>query len=141
MSQSASHKYITSQQKSAQSTGAGYISFSCEMCHLYLIFWILSPAYGSRSALSNAHIKLGAEEWPPFLVIEKDENGTAIYSGIHMDIIESVQKATNCTFTLVRPPDGLWGNCHEENNCTGMIGLVQRKEVDFAMGIIFMFCI
>ena len=111
-------------------------SLYCEMCHLYLIFWILSPAYGSVSALSNAHVKLGA----PFLVKEKDEKGTYTHSGIHWDLIESLQKSTNCTFTVVRPPDGLWGNCYEENNCTGMIGLVQRKEVDFAIGIIFMFC-
>ena len=80
------------------------------------------------------HIKLGAEAWPPFIVIEKDENGKDIYSGMTWESIESIKKATNCTFTVVRPPDGLWGNCYDVNNCTGMIGLVQRKEVDFAIG-------
>ena len=110
------------------------------MCHLYLLFWIVSPALGSGFALSNAHIKLGAEAWPPFTIIEKDENGKDTFSGINWDVILSIQKATNCTFTVVRPPDGQWGNCYDETNCTGMIGLVQRKEVDFAFGNIFMFC-
>ena len=100
----------------------------------YLILWIFSPTYGFEYALSNANIKLGAEAWPPYLVIEKDENGTDTYSGKAWDLIESIKKATNCQFTVVRPPDGLWGNCYAMDNCTGMIGMVQRKEVDFALG-------
>ena len=78
---------------------------------------------------------MGAEAWPPYLVIERDENGTDKYSGMSWDLLQMIQKGTNCTFTIVRPQDGLWGNCYGINNCSGMIGMVQRKEVDFAIGI------
>ena len=109
--------------------------FSYKMCQIYFLFLIFSPALGSDSRLNNAHIKLGAEAWPPYLVIERDKNGTDKYSGMSWDLLQMIQKGTNCTFTIVRPQDGLWGNCYGINNCSGMIGMVQRKEVDFAIGI------
>ena len=85
--------------------------------------------------LHNKHLKMGAVMFPPFLVKSKDDNGQESYSGLLWDLVEYVQKARNCTFTVVIPPDGLWGNCYGKNNCTGMIGLVSRSEVDFALGI------
>ena len=102
---------------------------------LYLLFFIFPNALGSQHALSNTHIKLGAEPWPPYIVMKKDENGKESYGGIFWDVIKMIQKERNCTFTVVRPYDGQWGNCYGKNNCTGMIGMVQRKEVDFALGM------
>ena len=102
----------------------------------YFLFWIFPNSLGSQYALSNKHIKLGAEPWPPLIVMKKDENGKDNYSGILWDLIKMIQKERNCTFTVVRPSDGLWGSCYGKNNCTGMIGMVQRKEIDFALGCI-----
>ena len=34
--------------------------------------------------------------------------------------------------------DGTWGNCQNGSSCTGMVGMVNRKEVDFAIGISFL---
>ena len=88
-----------------------------------------------QMTLHNKHLKMGAVMFPPFLVKSKDDNGQESYRGLLWDLVEYVQKARNCTFTVVIPPDGLWGNCYGNNNCTGMIGLVNRSEVDFAIGI------
>ena len=37
------------------------------------------------------------------------------------------------TLTEVKTRSG-WGGCDEDNKCTGMIGMVSRNEVDFALG-------
>ena len=82
--------------------------------------------------MSNKHFKIGAVPWPPFLVINKNEKGENSISGPVGDYFGYMQKARNCTFTIVTPSDGLWGNCNGADNCTGVIELVARKEVDFA---------
>ena len=42
-----------------------------------------------------------------------------------------IKQARNLT---VVTGDGYWGKCYNETSCTGMIGMVNRKEVDFAIG-------
>ena len=87
-----------------------------------------------QTTLSNKNLIVAAEPWPPFLV-KKTENGIDKYSGLMWDFMEYIKSARNCSYKLVGSPDGLWGNCYGINNCTGMIGQVNRKEVDFAIGL------
>ena len=110
------------------------------MWYTHLLIWIISPTLGFKSVLNNALVKVALVGRPPYTVIEKDENGTFKYSGPGWDFLYELQKATNCTFAIVRPPDGLFGTCYSMTNCTGMIGMVQRKEVDFALGT-FLLCL
>ena len=72
--------------------------------------------------MHNKHFKIGTVPHPLNDLIGK--------------FLEYVKNARNCTFKEVIPDDGLWGNCYGKNNCSGMIGLVDRKEVDFAIGSI-----
>ena len=52
------------------------------------------------------------------------------------ELLMIMKHARNISFTLVRSADGLWGGtCYSSNNCSGMIGMVNRKEVDLALGI------
>ena len=88
----------------------------------------------TQMSLSNKHLKMGAVPFPPFLVKDKDKNGSESYSGLLWDLVEYIQKARNCSLAVVTPTDGLWGDCYGSNNCTGMIGLVNRSQVDFAIG-------
>ena len=85
--------------------------------------------------LSNRSLILAFEPWPPFLVETKDETGMSTYSGVVGDILEYIKEARNCTFTPVRSPDRLWGDCFGMNNCTGMLGQVNRREADIAIGL------
>ena len=82
----------------------------------------------------NRHFKVGIVPRPPVFAVSKDNNGQDIFGGKLSKTIEYFKNARNCTFQVVIPDDGLWGNCNEEN-CTGMIGLVNRSEVDFAFGM------
>ena len=89
-----------------------------------------------QMTMHNKHFKIGALPRPPFVVISKDKNGQDIMSGLYGKFLEYMKGARNCTFKVVVPDDGLFGNCYGKNNCTGMIGLVNSKEVDFAIGIV-----
>ena len=88
-----------------------------------------------QKSLTNKHLRIGAVVTPPFLVINKDINGNDVYSGLIWDFIEYIQEARNCSVTVIKPVDGLWGHCYGTNNCSGMIGQVNRKEVDIAVGM------
>ena len=50
------------------------------------------------------------------------------------ELILLMKDIRNLTITVVTG-DGTWGFCYNESNCTGMIGMVNRKEVDFAIGM------
>lgn len=86
-------------------------------------------------ALSNKHMKIAYYEWDPMFKIGKNPDGTDKYGGILGNLVVLMQQRRNITFTLMKEPNGMWGNCEGINNCTGMIGMVNRKEADFALGI------
>ena len=109
-------------------------------------FGIQVPAIGYNS-LRNKHLKVAAEIWNPFMIfycneIEMDytdecsDKGNMTYGGALWDLLKLIKQARNVTFSIVRPPTYSWGYCYGANNCTGMIGMVNRGEVDFAIGII-----
>ena len=50
-----------------------------------------------------------------------------------IDIIKFMAKAGNFTYTLVEADD-VCGKCYSRFNCSGMTGLVNRGEVDLALG-------
>ena len=60
-------------------------------------------------------------------------NEKRIYSGILWDLINFMAKEDNFTFTLVEWND-VCGSCFDRYNCSGMTGLVNRGEVDIALG-------
>ena len=106
-------------------------------------FWILLTGFMECQAssteqisLSNKHLKIAITANRLFLYIRKDGNGKVSYSGPFWDTIEYIKKARNLTLTVVIPHERLIGNCYGSNNCTGIIGMVNRKEVDLALGII-----
>ena len=89
-----------------------------------------------QETMANKHLKIGIKAWPPFLTIDVDLNGTETPKGFLWEPVEYWQKARNFTFSLVRPPDDRsWGHCEGKNDCKGLLDLVVRKEVDFAIGM------
>ena len=88
----------------------------------------------AQETMTNRHFKVAAIPTPPFLIIKTLSNGEKILSGQIGDAISFWHYARNFTYTLVKPEDGLYGNCARSNNCSGMIGMVKRNEVDFAIG-------
>ena len=50
------------------------------------------------------------------------------------EILDYLQVSLNFTTSLARPPDGGWGARDDQGNWSGMVGMVKRNEVDFALG-------
>ena len=89
--------------------------------------------------LRNKHLIVEGEYWPPFLMYKYHDDNPftavdGIYSGVMWDLLLFMQEARNFTFTILNKAEWEWGECSSINNCTGMIGMVNRKEVDFALG-------
>ena len=118
----------------------------------FLAGFFLNQASSVRhEGLSNKHLRIAAEPWPPFLSIyclnghEKTflwdwdadcpVGEDRVMGGFMLDLLMFMKEQRNFSFTLVHSVDGLWGgSCHGGNNCSGMIGMVNRKEVDLAIG-------
>ena len=98
-----------------------------------------SAAKVGEEGLRNKHLIIEGDYWRPFLMYKyhDDDPYTAIegtYSGVMWDLLLFMQEARNFTFTILNKAEWEWGECSSVNNCTGMIGMVNRKEVDFALG-------
>ena len=77
---------------------------------------------------------IAAEPWPPYVVLTEGVEGELIVEGLSWEYVKFWLYARNFTYTVVISYDGRAGFCSEPNNCTGTIGMVNRKEVDFALG-------
>ena len=59
-----------------------------------------------------------------------------MYSGILWELLMFMKQARNLTYTIVGMDDAWWGGtCYDSNNCTGMVGSVNRHEADIALGL------
>ena len=118
---------------------------------LGIYFFSILANFGIRvdakgdGALQNKHLKVAAFPWTPFFILYCNENmilwaddcphkDNITYDGVLWEFLNMVKLARNVTFSIMNPPTNTWGYCHTKNNCTGMIGMVNRKEVDFALG-------
>ena len=96
-----------------------------------------------QESLRNKHLMVEGEYWYPYLMWkcpdvgydweEEDCPDDRTYDGIMWHLLLFMQRARNFTFTLVHE-DEEWGLCYAKDNCTGMVGMVNRGEVDFALG-------
>ena len=102
----------------------------------------------SPNSLLNKHLKVAAETWNPFIIFfcngkeiqwnEKcPDKDKMTYGGAVWEIFKLVKLARNVTFTIVRPDKYRWGDCNSPTDCDGMIGMVNRGEVDLAIGLLW----
>ena len=106
-----------------------------------------------NNSLLNKHLKVAAEPYSSFMIFycngrkmgttdKCSDRGSMTYGGALWELLKLVQLTQNVTFSIVRPPNSAkpkWGDCYGVNNCSGMIGMVNRGEVDFAIGKICVF--
>ena len=102
-----------------------------------------------QESLENKHLIVEGEYWYPYLFWlcpgapddglewEEDCPGNRTYDGVMWHLILFMKQARNFTFSLIDQGDYEWGSCSSINNCTGMIGVVNRGEADFALGCKF----
>ncbi|ELU14028.1 hypothetical protein CAPTEDRAFT_222580 [Capitella teleta] len=87
----------------------------------------LFPA--KRFGLNGIQLTVAVKAWPPF-VFEHVTNGSARYGGMAIEIMDHIAEALNFTYQTTTPADKLWGNVLPDGSWTGLIGQLQRKEVD-----------
>ena len=115
------------------------------MFHSFITCAMLMTPASCYQIPANTHLKVAAEPWKPYSIFycsdgkeklneECSVEGNETYGGALWDLLEFIQHARNVTFSILRAPDKAWGVCQGRNNCTGMIGMVNRGEVDFAIG-------
>ena len=97
-------------------------------------------------SLENKHLMIEGQYWYPYFFWECPDYGldwvedcplNRTYDGVMWHLLLFMQRARNFTFTLVHGEEDEWGTCFAVNNCTGMIGVVNNGEVDFALGCNF----
>ncbi|TRY80468.1 hypothetical protein TCAL_13350 [Tigriopus californicus] len=82
---------------------------------------------------SRGHYIVAGEIWPPWL--ERTNHSDPMgFSGITWEILQRTSDILDFTFTFVQPEDGKWGSIDQSGEWNGMIGMIQRKEIDFAIG-------
>ena len=84
--------------------------------------------------MSKSHFIVAADDWSPFFEVNAESSSDKPYSGIMLQLLEYVRESLNFTYEIRRPPDGQWGFVHKNGTVTGMVGMVNRSEVDFALG-------
>ena len=98
------------------------------------ILLLIPGVLGTSSTLDGKHLIIAAEHWPPYLMISGDLEQPVI-SGVMSKVLNYLETSMNFTSTIVRPPDGTWGILDKESGkWGGMVGMVKRNEVDFALG-------
>ena len=55
------------------------------------------------------------------------------YSGFVYNVFDLIRQSCNFSFTFVQSKDGSYGSLSEDGNWTGLIGLLDRNEADFAI--------
>ncbi|KAL4222939.1 hypothetical protein ACF0H5_018980 [Mactra antiquata] len=101
----------------------GFVTKSEELIIYAYVFPNAKFGYnGLRFRVSTLH-------YPPF-VVKEEINDTIQYGGICMDLLQEFALTLNFTYTLTEPPDGKWGSPGPNLEFNGMIGQLQREEVD-----------
>ncbi|XP_047496540.1 glutamate receptor-like [Penaeus chinensis] len=94
----------------------------------------LARMAAQRAAANVTFVRIAAETWQPYFLIGQDGNGNTVYSGIMWDLLQMLTTKMNLQFEIYRPPDGLWGVELPNGSWNGMLGMIQRQEVDMALG-------
>ena len=99
-----------------------------------LLLVLLLPSGLGTNTLNGKHLTIAAGHWPPFFTISGDKENR-IFSGVMSLVLDYLQTAMNFTSTIVQPQDGTWGAFDDKTGrWGGMVGMVRRNEVDFALG-------
>ncbi|XP_068216611.1 uncharacterized protein [Palaemon carinicauda] len=88
--------------------------------------------------IDSGHMTVAGDDFPPHMKVVEFPLGINgpphFFIGPLGNFIEILGSSINFTYTLVRPPDRAWGYLQPNGSWMGMVGMVFRKEVDFALG-------
>ena len=114
---------------------------------LFVVVCLVGGVWSSKDVkLANTNIKVVAAPFLSFLEEKNcpyDAQATVcsngedrVYSGIMWDLLMFMKQAKNLSYTMMGIDDAYYaGECYDSDNCTGMIGRVNRHEADIALGM------
>ncbi|KAK7475656.1 hypothetical protein BaRGS_00033082 [Batillaria attramentaria] len=82
--------------------------------------------------LNGVQLQVGVNTWYPYVIETGTKNGNVSYTGLCMDLLQYLAQSLNFSYELVLPSDGEWGE-KRGGNWTGLVGLIQRREVDMVV--------
>ncbi|XP_050692920.1 glutamate receptor-like [Eriocheir sinensis] len=82
---------------------------------------------------SRAVLKVAVEQWVPYTLVT-EVNGTMTVGGPMGKLLDSFSRIFNVDYMFVQPSDKAWGQKYPNGSWDGMIGQLQRREVEFAVG-------
>ncbi|XP_076075595.1 glutamate receptor-like isoform X1 [Mytilus galloprovincialis] len=82
----------------------------------------------------NATLKVAAVPLDPMVFFNTDENNKTTYTGLCIDILDQLALKLNFNYEIVTPADNAYGSLEDDGTWNGMVGMVMRKEADFAAG-------
>ncbi|KAL1487306.1 hypothetical protein MTO96_008089 [Rhipicephalus appendiculatus] len=78
---------------------------------------------------------LSTKEYAPYHVFKRGGIDAPI-QGVCGEILKAVATSMGLRYDLIPARDAVWGLRKEDGNWTGLIGMVQRDEVDVALSVI-----
>ncbi|KAJ9573764.1 hypothetical protein L9F63_008847 [Diploptera punctata] len=88
--------------------------------------------YERRNNLQGLVIRAAAITEPPVTILRKEEN-TLILEGFFGKIWKTLEKQLNFTTEFSTPEDQAWGSLTSNGTWNGMIGMILRNEVEYAV--------
>ncbi|KAG8191720.1 hypothetical protein JTE90_008784 [Oedothorax gibbosus] len=88
--------------------------------------------------MTSGHLRIAILPTGPFSVSLTSSGEVTIIDGFEVGLLQMLTRGLRMPYTLHVPPDGTWGAPSATNgNWSGLIGMVQRNQVDMAIGSIF----
>ncbi|XP_069995904.1 probable glutamate receptor [Penaeus vannamei] len=84
--------------------------------------------------MTKTLLRIAAGEWVPWTKIVVLDNGTVTIQGPMDNLLRILADKMNFDYELVQPEDRVWGVAKADGNWTGMLGMLQREEVEMAVG-------
>ncbi|XP_068209415.1 probable glutamate receptor [Palaemon carinicauda] len=79
-------------------------------------------------------LRVGVRQTTPWTILTEDENKRISVGGLMGDIVQAMSDTLQFDYMALMVPDNEFGIPLKNGSWTGMIGMIQRGEADFALG-------
>ncbi|XP_071530510.1 probable glutamate receptor [Panulirus ornatus] len=79
-------------------------------------------------------LRVAVEQWMPWIKTDVQEDGTVKVLGPMANLLDILADKVNFEYALVQPPDHAWGVSLPNGSWTGMMGMLQKEEVEIVLG-------
>ena len=86
--------------------------------------------------MTSLHLEVAVINYPPLIMYNETDLDVRPW-GYFADVFHAIQRVYNFSYSLVPAQDGQWGALQNDSySFDGMIGQLQRREVDLSIGVV-----